>query len=298
MALRINPNSIPDMLAALQTDQRNASTAIQQLSTGRRVNAPSDDPAATASYIGNQAQSSTDDQFLRNAGSLQARFQAADSALSSVVAVLTRAVSLGVEGANGTLSPQDQQAIAAEVQGLFNQTLSLANLSFQGTYLFSGTATTTQPFAADSTSPSGVNYQGDSGVANVEISSGQSISTNVPGNQLFLNSSGNVFSALNSLYNSLMSGTGIGAAVDQVSAALATVSNQRVTYGNGLNQIQLTENYLNQEKVNLSQQQNQLVGVDMAAAATNLSQSQTAMQAVMNAAGRILGLPTLLDFLK
>ena len=86
--------------------------------------------------------------------------------------------------------------------------------------------------------------------------------------------------------------------MDEVSKALATVSTQRVTYGNGLNQLQMTENYLNQEKVNLSQQQNKLVGADMAAVVTNLSQSQTAMQAVMSATGRVLGLPTLLDFLR
>jgi flagellar hook-associated protein 3 FlgL len=298
MAIRINPNMIPDMLAALQQDQQNQSTAIQQLSTGRRVNTPSDDPAATASYIGSQAQTGRDDQFLRNVGGLQARFQTADSALSSVVSVLTRAISLGVEGANGTMSPQDQQAIGAEVQGLFNQALSLANLTFQGTYLFSGTATTTQPFVANGASASGVTYQGDAGVASVEISTGQKVQTNVPGSQLFLNGSGSVFTALNDLHTALMNGTGISAAVDEVSKALATVSTQRVTYGNGLNQLQLTENYLNQEKVNLSQQQNKLVGADMAAVVTNLSQSQTAMQAVMSATGRVLGLPTLLDFLK
>jgi len=50
--------------------------------------------------------------------------------------------------------------------------------------------------------------------------------------------------------------------VTQVQTALSTVSTQRVFYGNGLNQITLSENFLSQDKVNLSSQENSLMGVD------------------------------------
>jgi len=59
-----------------------------------------------------------------------------------------------------------------------------------------------------------------------------------------------------------------------------------------------SENFLNQDKINLSSQENTLVGVDPAVAATDLAQSQTAYQANLAATSRILALPTLLDFLK
>jgi flagellin-like hook-associated protein FlgL len=50
--------------------------------------------------------------------------------------------------------------------------------------------------------------------------------------------------------------------------------------------------------LNLSQQENSLVGADLATVASNFAQAQVANQATLNATARVLGLPTLLDFLK
>ena len=95
-----------------------------------------------------------------------------------------------------------------------------------------------------------------------------------------------------------MANTNIPAAVTQVQDALTQVSRQRVFYGNALNQINLSENFLNQDKVNLSSQENSLVGADPAAAASDLSQAQTAYESELTATSRILNLPSLLDFLR
>lgn len=297
MTIRLNPNLLPDLLASIEQSTQNQTVATTQLASGRRVNQLSDDPAASAALVGNHHQGAQDDQFLQNVSSLQTRFQTADSTLSSVVKVLTRAISIGTEGANGTLSPADRQAIAGEVQGLLSQMASLANTSSQGVYLFGGTASTTPPFTFDPVTLA-VTYNGNAGGNSVQLSTGNSISANVPGDQLFLNASGSVFGALQSLNASLLSGNNIGAAVSQVNAALNTVSTERVFYGNGLNQINLAENFLGQDKINLSSQENGLVGVDPAKAASDLVQAQTATQSVLAATGRVLGLPTLLDFLR
>src|SRR5215475_13899833 len=104
MSIRLNPNILPDLLASIAQSRQNQSTATLQIASGRRVNQLSDDPAAVASLVGNHNQAGQDDQFLQNINTLQARFQVADSTLSNVVTVLTRAISLGTEGANGTLS--------------------------------------------------------------------------------------------------------------------------------------------------------------------------------------------------
>jgi flagellar hook-associated protein 3 FlgL len=297
MPIRLDPNLLPGLLTAIQLSQQNLNTATQQLASGRSVNQLSDNPAAVATLVGNHNQSRQDDQFLQNIGSLQTRLQVSDSTLSNVVTVLTRAVSIGTEGANGTLSSADRQAVAGEVQGLTSQLLSLANTTYQGTYIFSGTAVTTQPFTLN-TSTNAVTYNGNANTTSVQISSGNSINTSVPGSQLFTNAAGSAFSALQNLYSSLVSGNNIGQAVTQLNSALTQVGVQRVFYGNALNQITLSQNFLNQDKINLSAQENTLVGVDPAKAATNLVQAQIADQATLSATGRILSLPTLLDFLK
>jgi flagellar hook-associated protein 3 FlgL len=297
MSIRLNPDLLPGLLASIQQSTQNETLATQQLSSGRSVNQLSDNPAAAASLVENQDQAGQDAQFLQNLGDLQSKYQVADSTLNDVVQVLTRAVSLGTEGANGTLNASDRQAIAGEVQGLLNQTVSLGNTSYQGAYLFSGTAVNTPPFTLDPATNT-VTYNGNSGTTSVELSNGDSITGNIPGNQLFQNASGSVTGALQDLYTALTSGTNIPASVTEVQNALNQVDQQRVLYGNNLNQISSSESFLNQDQLNLSQQQNNLVGADLATVATNFSQSQIANQATLNATARILSLPTLLDFLK
>jgi flagellar hook-associated protein 3 FlgL len=297
MPIRLDPNPLPNLLVAIQQDQANLNTATQQLSTGRNVNQLSDNPAAVAALVGNHNQTGQDDQFLQNISSLQSRLQVSDSALSNVVTALNRALSIGTEGANGTLNTADRQAVATEVQGLTSQLLSLANTTYQGTYLFSGTAVTTQPFTLN-TATNAVTYGGNANTTSVQISTGNPINTSVPGSQLFTNAAGSAFGALQDLYTALTTNTNIGAAVTEVSSAIAQVGVQRVFYGNALNQLNLGENFLNQDTINLSSQENILVGVDPAKAATDLFQAQVADQATINATGRILSLPTLLDFLQ
>jgi flagellar hook-associated protein 3 FlgL len=296
MSIRLNPNPLPDLLAAIQQSEQNANIATQQVSSGRRVNQLSDDPAASANIVLNHNQSSKDDQFLQNIATLQPRLQVADSSLSDVVTALTRALSLGTEGANGTLNNADRQAVAQEVQGIQSQVVSLANASYQGTYLFGGTAVGSQPFTLDTTTGL-VTYNGNTSVTQVQTTDGNSIQTNIPGSQLFQNASGSVFTALQDLNTALQNNTNIGAAVTEISSALSTVSTQRVFYGNALNQITSSEDFLNQDKINLSEQANALVGADLATASSNLVQAQTAQQAALNAAARTLSLPNLLTFL-
>ncbi len=191
----------------------------------------------------------------------------------------------------------DRQAIAGGVQGLANQILTLANTSYQSSFLFAGTAVTAQPFSLIQAT-SAATYNGNGNITSVQLSNGNAIGDNVPSNQFFLNGSGNVFGALQSLYSAPQSNTNIASAVRQVQNALVQVSTQRVFYGNALNQINLSETFLNQDKVNLSSQENSLIGADPAKAASDLSQGQTAYQAELAATARVLNLPNLLNFLQ
>jgi len=297
--MRVNPNMSPDVLAAIWRTQSQEQTALQELSTGKRVNVPSDDPLAAAQMVGNQDQSNRVDQYLQNVDTLNGQVQTADSALGSVVTQLTQAISLGVQGSTGTVSDANRQQIAQNLQGIQAQLVQLANTSEGGSYLFGGTAATAPPFTLDSASPSGVTYNGNSGTNTVQIADGLSVQTNLPGNQLFQNASGDVFGSLQQLITALQSGSTSAAqtATNQLRDALDSVTQQRIFYGNAANQLNSTQTFLNQEKVNLTSQENNLVGADMAKVATDLTQAQTAYSATLAAAAKIL--PTsLLDYLK
>jgi len=297
--MRVNPNMAPDVVAAVWRTQAQEQSALQELSTGKRVNSPSDDPLASALMVGNQDQSDRVDQYLQNIDSLTSQVQTADTSLNSVVQALTQAISLGVEGSTGTVSDANRQQIAQNLVGIQAQLVQLANTSVGGSYLFGGTASTVAPYTLDSTSPSGVTYNGNSGTNTVQIADGLSVQTNIPGNQLFQNANGDAFGSLQQLITALQTGSVSAAktATNQLRSALDSVTGQRIFYGNAENQLNSTQTFLHQEKVNLTTQATNLVGADITQVATNLTQAQTAYSATLAAAAKIL--PTsLLDYLK
>jgi flagellin-like protein len=107
--------------------------------------------------------------------------QTADATLSSVVTTLQRAISLGIQGANDTLSDANRLSIAQDVTGIQQQLLGLANLSFQGRFVFAGTNSKTPPFVVDATQASGVRYDENAVVNAVEVGEGFRLQVTFPG---------------------------------------------------------------------------------------------------------------------
>jgi flagellar hook-associated protein 3 FlgL len=279
--MRVNPNITADLLAALSNAEQDQNTAMLEMASGRKVNKPSDDPTAAAMLVENQAQSSHADQYLRNISSLQAQMQTTDSTLNSVVLALQQAISLGVQGANGIQS----------------QLISLANLSFQGQFVFAGTATQSAPYVLDATQPSGVRYDGNAGANTVQVGEGLSVQVNLPGSQIFSSAGNDVFQSVHDLITALQNNSGADAAVTSVRSAFDHVTAQRVFYGNVMNQLTSQQTYLNNQKLQLASQQDTLGGADLAEAATRLLNAQNAHTAALEATGRIWQ-STLFDYLK
>ena len=281
--MRVNPNPLPDLLAALDQTEQQINSDLEQTASGQSVNVPGDDPAAAAMLVRNAGQTAEADQFLRSVGSITGEMQSADSTLNSIVTALQRAISLGTEGANGTLNSSDRAAIATEVQGIQSQLMSLANLSYQGNFVFAGTATQTAPYVADSTSPSGVQYVGNAAVNSVTVGTDLTVQTNLPGSQLFSASGSDMFQSIQDLITSLQSGSNISAAVNEVSTAYQHINTQRVFYGNALTQLNSQQTNLNNQTTQLAQQQNQIGGSDLSKVLSDLVNAQTSRQATLEA---------------
>jgi flagellar hook-associated protein 3 FlgL len=296
--MRVDPNVSSIVNAGIQSTQQALNTSIQQLSSGQRVVVPSDDPYAAAASLRSLAASANVDRYTQNGDSALSQAQMADSALSSVISELTQAVTLGTRGADGTMNAADRSSIATQVQSVLSEVVSQSNLKSNGVNLFSGTTSVTDAFVADSTSPNGYTYQGNSGVNQTEVGDGLQVDVNIPGDQIFTNSSGSVLGSLTQLVTALNSGTtsDIANATAAVSSAINVVSQQRVIYAGAVNQINAQESYLSQETISLTSQQQSLTGIDTATAITNMTQAQTAHSAILAAAAKIL--PTsLLDYL-
>ena len=295
--MRVNPNPYPDLLADVAQTQQEINTDEQQIASGLSVNVPSDNPAAAAVLVQNAEQTLQADQFQRSIGSVQGEIQNADSTLSSVITALQQAIDLGVEGANGTVNVSDRQAIATQVEGIQSQLLSLANLTYQGNYVFAGTATQTAPYVLDPNSTSGVTYDGNSGVNSVSLGNQFKLQTNLPGSQLFSNGDNGMFQSIQDLITSLLSGTGINTAVNEVSNASSYINSQAVFYGNALNQLNSQQTYLGSDTTQLAQQQTAVAGTDLTNVISNLTTAQTSLQATLEAIGQTSQID-LFDYLK
>jgi len=297
MSIRVDPSLSGELIAGINTNQQEVNTDLQQLSTGKSVNSLGDNPAAAAALVGNDAETAQVDQFQSNISSVQGLLQVGDSTMSSVVNLMTQAISLGIEGSNGTLSQSDRQSVASQMTGILQQMVGLANTTYQGNYIFAGTDTQTEPFTVDASAPDGVAYNGNTEVNSVQLSDGQSLPINVPGSQLFQNSSGDIFGALNQMITALQSNTGFDAANTALENAFNAINGQRVFYGNGGAELNTVTSFLSQEKIELSTQQTTLVGADMGEVTSNYSQAEVQQQALLAASGKILAEPTLFDYL-
>ena len=288
--MRVDPNLYANVNAAIQQSEQSLQTAMNQLSSGKRVSLPSDDPLAFSENLQSLAASASVDTYTANADSVLSTAQQADSALSSVITSLTQAISLGTEGGSSTLTTSQRAGLAEQVQGLVADIASQANLSVGGTALFAGTSGSETPFAADSTSANGYVYQGNEGTNFTAIGEDLQVNVNVPGDAIFMNSDGNVFGSLQQMITALQSGSAsdLSSATAAISTAISHIGQVRAVYGGVVNQLDAQNNVLSQETLSLTAQQTALTGIDTATAATNLSQAQTTNSAVLAMAAKIL----------
>ena len=102
--MRVNPNPMPDLLAALNQTELEVQQSELEISTGKSVNVPSDNPTASALLVENNDQATFTGGYLQSLSSVQGQFSTADSTLTSITSSLQQALSLGVEAGGGTLS--------------------------------------------------------------------------------------------------------------------------------------------------------------------------------------------------
>jgi flagellar hook-associated protein 3 FlgL len=192
------------------------------------------------------------------------------------------------------MNSSNVKSISNQISGILNEVLSLANTSYQGQYIFSGSDTSSTPFTIDSsTSPATVTYNGDETVNYLKTPNGQKIQLNVAGDQVFTASGSNsVLGALANLVADYSSGTvDTSQAVtdtEALSTALSYLSEQRVTIDNSITQISAASQSESNLITQLTAAQTNLMQADTASMTTKLSLSesqQTALEDVISQLG-------------
>jgi flagellar hook-associated protein 3 FlgL len=281
--MNVNPNYIQQLTAALSRNTAQEQVLSGQISSGVRLTGLGDDAVAAAQNVQFSAQIAVDSTFTQTVATTTARMQVADSTLGSVVDQINQAISVATAGNNGTNNANDRASVAAELTSIRDEILGLANTTYSGKYLFSGSQNSTPPFQLDtSTTPASVIYAGDNVVNHLNTPGGQSIATNLPGQQIFTSASGDLLGTLNSLIQGFSTGdtATTSALTSQLTAALSQVSTQRASLDGSINRFQSASSYASQEQTQLVANQTNLLQADLPTVATQLSANTTQQSAL------------------
>ena len=232
-------------------------SAMERLSTGKRINSAKDDAAGLAIASTMTASIRGMSQAIRNANDGISFAQTAEGALGEVSNMLQRIRELAVQSKNGTYSDADRTNLNTEVTQLKDQITSiLATTEFNGTRIFNSAA-------------SGTTYTAQAGSVTLQVgaNSGDTIDL--------------TFTSLSDLASGTAVDTAANAdtAIGNVKTTLDAVNTTRASLGAGQSRLQSVVNNLTQNVANLSDARSRIEDADFSAETTNLAKAQILSQA-------------------
>lgn len=281
----------------------------EQMSTGKRVNRPSDDPIVVARVLAFKTSIAANDQYKKNMEDAKGWIDASESALGMATDVLQRARELAVYGANGTMPEESMQALGEEVEQLLDEMVQVANTSYGGRYLFGGTYTTDTPFVRESDPANPdfpVKYNGNTGEQNWEIAPGVVIPVNENGSKVFMEAVDDgaggklsLFELLSDLSGALKSGDygQVEASLGKFDQAVDHLLNIRAALGAKSNRMEMAMSRLDDTQIGLTTTMSKLEDVDLAETVMNYKNRENVYRASL-ATGAMVLQPSLIDYLR
>ena len=255
-----------------------SASAMQQLSTGMRINSAADDAAGLAITNTMTSQINGMQQSVRNANDGISLAQTAGGALTEVTNMLQRVRELAVQSSSGTYQASDRQSMQSEVSNLTQQISSILN-----TTQFNGT----NVFAITSGAPASNGSQDATFTIQTGANNGNSVtidSNAFNGSLLFGTSGGagnTAYSSASGATQSLDVSTQATAAttITNVDSAIAEVNTTEASLGASQNRLTSVVNNLNTNITNLSSARSQIQDTDYSSTTTQLAKSQILSQA-------------------
>lgn len=281
-----------NLLRDLASVQERMETAQMQISSGKRVSKPSDDPSMAADIIRISSEKSEATQYERNLNFARTKLDMADTVLDNVEKMVERVRSLAQLSLG---NPVSGQLYRTEVAGLRDQIISSANTAHAGRFIFGGSVTTDAPYlkASDST----VTYQGNSEDMPLQVSRTSTLQTQLPGNEIFTGAV-DIFATLSDLVTAMDAGdkAGIDAQIAKIEEFSQVVSISRSKIGSYVNIASNIESELTSARLARESDLTEAQAADLAKAITEFQLSENALQATMAVGARISQL-NLLDYL-
>jgi len=267
----------------------------EQLSTGKKIQRPSDDPVVAMKGMYYRTSLTEIEQYQRNLSEVYTWMDNSESALDHTTQVLQRVRELVVQGKNGTLTPEDQQAIAREIEQLKSDLVQTANTKVAGKYIFNGTNIAQAP-VTEQTSPTAPLVNNNTDDFTVEVSKGIKLKANINPNNVF---SQQLFDTLQQIENTLK-GTSAGNLdnlLKDLDNHMNSVLAERAELGARVNRLELIEQRLSTQQVIAQQMISDNEDADIEKVITDLKTQESVHRAALAVGARIIQ-PTLVDFLR
>ena len=311
--MRVTSNTFPNSLVTQLTSLTVRQNTLQnQAATGQRVRLPEDAPVAMRRVLDMQAEGKTVGQYQRNIARHQELASSSFNAMKSLKGISDRAREIAIS-ADGLKSQDELNIYAKELTELIKTAVQASNSKNRGDYIFSGTISDQPPYVLTTDvdgNVTGVTYQGNTDLAESEIAAGitlspQSIGENTSGagaRGLITDSrsGADFFNHLIALQDNLLSGN--VAAIESTDRTNLAADEDNFLFHLGTNgaiqsRLEATNSIAGQRTDTLESLISSEVDADLAQTLVRLNQTQTAYQAALQSAGKILS-SSLLDYLR
>ena len=310
MNLRVTGQTqINNALANLRRQQADAAVFQNQLSSGLKVKAASDNPAAFAAIAQARTLSKRSANYQETITDATTDLNSGVSVLLETNKLLGRARQLAQEGANSATDKQAYEGLATEVDSLISQAIDLSNRQSDGHYLFGGTADNAPPFRVATTTtdgkPATIAYDGAAEAAAGRIGPTQTVNSKYAGGGVFQTAGADVFASLIGLRDDLRNTTlssnakaaAVSARIGNLQSASDHVGGVIAEQSASLSGMEAIQSRLTDLKLNADSRAGDLEATDYAEAVLGLKQQEAAFQATLGVTAKLLS-PSLLDFIR
>jgi flagellar hook-associated protein 3 FlgL len=300
MLTSLDPSSL-SFLNGMEQIQQRSQRALQEMTTGLKINTVSDAPDQIANLYETRSELSQTQQIDTNLGRVKAEVDTGEAVLSTAVTLVERVQTLASQGATGTTTAQTRQSIADELGGILQQLVSTANTSVGGRYIFAGNSDQQAPYSIDLTQSNPVSaYQGSAATRQIQGADGTAFSVAKTAQDIFDDPTGqqNIFTSINNLRLALLSNNqaGIDAAMPGIQSSGTYLNQQLAFYGKTQNRVTSEIDFGANYEIQLKTQLSGIQDADLTQAITDMQQASTQQTAALSARAK-LPKTSLFDFL-
>lgn len=295
-------------LNALSQLQNRLHLVQRQLSSGLRIERPSDAPDRVYDVIRRQSEIDHSQQVLKNMVRLKATIDSGDASLQRAVSVIEEAIVTGTQALNINVDAARRGAMAAQARGLHEELVRLSLSTAEGRFVFGGDEDRLPPYQLNTANPNGVDRLTTSGATKLVLDfDGSRFLAGRTAQEIFDHreaddsvAQDNAFAAVHSLRIAIENGDNaeIQAAMAKLSAAHEYLNQQFAFYGSVQNRITNSINQGQQTELRVRSELSEIRDTDVAAAAVQLAQIQTSIEAALRSQASSTPSPSLFNYLR